>query len=150
MRPIKYSKKYPPIIAIDFDGTISNKTFGKFNYKYRTLGVGYMTIEQEWIDIIKRLHNRGAELILYTCREGYYLKMATDVLNANGILDCFVAINENSQKQLIRFDACEQPRKPIADFYLDDLAGLGVKRDDLLFYLRKIYFTDYYLNHKQK
>lgn len=147
MRKEKYARKYPPIIAIDFDGTISKYTFGRFNYLLRNFGEGSIEISNDWVNIIKALHQKGAELILYTCREGYYLDMAECVLDYYGILHCFGSINSNTEKQLIRFDAVTQPRKPIADFYIDDLSGAGTRtRENLLDDLRYIYFTDIYLN----
>jgi len=146
MRKEKYAEKYPPIIAIDFDGTISKYTFGKFNILFYMAGPNGVEIDKDWVEVIKKLHQTGAELILYTCREGFYLERALSVLKVNGILECFGSINSNTEKQLKRYNAKWQPTKPIADFYIDDLGGLGSDRNDLLNQLIEIYLTDTYLN----
>jgi len=101
---------YPPIVAIDFDGTI--------------YADGYPDIEEghfvkDAIDSIKIIQNAGWRTVLWTCREGDYLKDARQVLNDEGIyMDGY---NENilTQEELDEF-GFKDTRKIGADVYIDD------------------------------
>lgn len=88
------------VIAIDFDGTITDKNIfpeiGKF--------------KEHAIDAIRNLQAHGHKVVLWTCREGRYLNAARLALNREGIyLDDY----NYSPYQL-------QSRKIVADVYIDD------------------------------
>ena len=60
---------------------------------------------------------RGAQLVLWTCREGQRLKEAVEWCRAQGLE--FDAVNENIASRLNNYPDC---RKVGADIYIDDLA----------------------------
>ena len=93
-------------IAIDFDGCL-------FADKWPEIG------EPNWdvINKAKREKEKGALLILNTCREGDRLDEALVACIEHGLH--FDAINENVQE---RIDAWGDCRKPGADEYWDDRA----------------------------
>lgn len=95
------------LIAIDFDETITDNT------PYPITG----KIRPEAITYIKRLHNDGYTLALWTCRYGRYLEEALDLLKDSNLLQYFTYIND---------DGMDRPcRKIVADFYIDDRSTFG-------------------------
>ena len=95
------------ILAVDFDGTIVEDVFPKIG-----------TPKQGAIESLKYLQFFGVQIILWTCRDGEYLKQAVNYLASNGIL--LTKINDNSDS--INF----KPSKKIyADYYLDDRSFPG-------------------------
>lgn len=97
------------VIAIDFDDTITKPSI------FPTMG----EIRPEAIEVIKMLKERYI-LILWTCREGLFLKEAVDALLNCGIK--FDYINECPQKT----------RKVVADIYIDDRAFGGCVDWDII------------------
>jgi len=107
----------PFVIAADFDDTI-------FKNAWHTKGEP----NQEVIDKLKEFKKFGAEIALWTCREGTKLKEAVQKCKDVGLeLD---SINENtpSTKVTIKEMAKEWGDEPfaeskiLANFYLDDRA----------------------------
>ncbi len=95
-------------IGIDFDGTIVKCNYpdvGKFKFLA--------------IPTIKWLKNKGYTLILWTCREGKYLKNALEACRSVGIE--FDFINENSPARIKQYNG--DCRKLSCDFLLDDMAN---------------------------
>jgi hypothetical protein len=62
---------------------------------------------------MKWMHEHGCYIIVWTCRSGDVLKLATDFLDNNGV--CYDAVNENWPG--LPF---ETSRKICADTYIDD------------------------------
>ena len=88
------------VIAVDFDGTITEKNC------FPEIG----KIREHVEDAIRNLQNAGHKVVLWTCREGKHLDEARVFLRLNGIeLDGF----NYSPYQL-------QSRKIVADVYIDD------------------------------
>lgn len=98
---------FPKVIAIDFDGTLCEDKYPK--------------IGNPKLDVIHRIldeQNRGAKVILWTCRCGDELQEAVVACKRWGIrLD---AVNENLSERIERFHS--DPRKVGADEYWDDKA----------------------------
>lgn len=88
------------VIACDFDGTITDKNV------FPQIG----EIKDYALEAIHNLQAAGHKIVLWTCREDYYLDEARKWLNNHGIdLDCY----NYSPYQL-------QSRKIVADVYIDD------------------------------
>lgn len=88
------------VIAIDFDGTITNKNcFPEIS-----------ELRPHVVEAIKNLQAHGHKCILWTCREGIYLERAICFLHEN---DINLAGYNFSPYQL-------QSRKIAADVYIDD------------------------------
>lgn len=97
---------YPPILAVDFDGTI--KKSGELNDYDSELSFCCK-------EALTGLKNKGCKLILWTCRDGDLLEKAKEYLEKHGILHLFDAFNENTQ------EAFTTSNKIYADYYIDDL-----------------------------
>lgn len=98
-------KRRYKIAAIDFDGVIkptveSNK---------------YEPPEPECIKTLHELKKAGWKLILWTCRAGRNLKIATNYLEKHNILYLFDAINDNVHPVLYKTS-----QKIIATVFIDD------------------------------
>lgn len=95
------------ILAVDFDGTIVDDAFPQIG-----------KVKPNAIESIKYLQSFGVQIILWTCRDGEYLRRALEFLFNNGIK--ITKANENSDS--INF----KPSKKIyADYYLDDRSFPG-------------------------
>lgn len=92
------------VIAIDFDGTITDKT------PYPNTG----KIREECVDIIRKLSDNYI-LILWTCRKGKDLKEAKNI--CKNLQLKFSYINKSPYKNT--------SRKIGADFYIDDKSITG-------------------------
>ena len=103
----------PFILACDFDDTL-------FSGSYPEKGEPI----QEIIDKVKEFIENGAEVVLWTCREGKTLEEAVARCKEVGLE--FAAINENSPSQVEYLEEEKfkgnvfATRKIFADFYLDD------------------------------
>ena len=95
---------YNPIVAVDFDGTLS------LDAQYPNIG----RFNTHLYEALMKLRGIGWSIVLWTCREGKELKEAV-VWCANNGLE-FDAINENPPH--IPFKS----RKVVADMYIDDRA----------------------------
>lgn len=88
------------VIAIDFDGTITDKN------EFPQIGKW----KEHAIEAIKNIQCHGHNCILWTCREGYYLDLAKEALEKEGLK---LSGYNYSPYQL-------QSRKIVADIYIDD------------------------------
>ena len=95
---------YKPIVAVDFDGTLS------LDSQYPNIG----RFNTHLYEALMKLKGIGWSIVLWTCREGKELKEAV-VWCANNGLE-FDAINENPPE--VPFKS----RKVVADMYIDDRA----------------------------
>ena len=88
------------VIAIDFDGTITDKNI------FPQIGEP----KEYAVEAIHNIQKAGHQIVLWTCREGYSLEEAKKWLQENGIIISFYNF---SPYQL-------QSRKIVADVYIDD------------------------------
>ena len=95
---------YKPIVAVDFDGTLS------LGSQYPNIG----RFNTPLYEALMRLRGIGWSIVLWTCREGKELKEAVEWCANNGLE--FDAINENPSH--VPFKS----RKVVADLYVDDRA----------------------------
>ena len=95
---------YNPIVAVDFDGTLS------LDSQYPNIG----RFNTHLYEALMKLRGIGWSIVLWTCREGKELKEAVEWCANNGLE--FDAINENPSH--VPFKS----RKVVADMYIDDNA----------------------------
>ena len=93
------------ILAVDFDGTLCTHAFPEIGH-----------INQELFDKVLKLKNDGHQIVLWTCREGHYLKQAVDWCEVRGLK--FDAVNRNIPE--IDCNPSFARSKIYADKYLDD------------------------------
>lgn len=95
----------PPIVAVDFDGTLVEDRFPDIGNEKAAM-----------CDAIKRLQNFGVKTILWTSRTGKLLEDAVNWCEDNGFN--FTKINENIDEvqELTGLDT----RKVYANVYIDD------------------------------
>ena len=94
------------LIAVDFDGTITN--IGTYPH----LG----TINEKAVEVLKDLQTKGNQIILWTCRSGELLNNAIKACKDCGLE--FDYINESP------FETGS--RKIVADIYIDDACLGGI------------------------
>ncbi len=105
----------PFVLAVDYDDTL-------FSGGIEAEG----TSKEEIINKVKEFKENGAEIVLWTCREGNGLKEAVKKCEEVGLK--FDSINENSPSVVKYIMGKEKEgwtlasRKILADFYLDDKA----------------------------
>ena len=95
---------YKPIVAVDFDGTLS------LDSQYPNIG----RFNTHLYEALMELKGIGWSIVLWTCREGKELREAVIWCANNGLE--FDAINENPSH--VPFKS----RKVVADMYIDDRA----------------------------
>ena len=95
---------YNPIVAVDFDRTLS------LDAQYPNIG----RFNTPLYEALMKLRGIGWSIVLWTCREGKELKEAVEWCANNGLE--FDAINENPPE--VPFKS----RKVVADMYIDDRA----------------------------
>lgn len=95
---------YKPIVAVDFDGTLS------LDSQYPNIG----RFNTPLCEALMKLKGIGWSIVLWTCREGKELREAVEWCKTNGLE--FDAINENPPE--VPFKS----RKVVADMYVDDRA----------------------------
>ena len=100
--------KKPKIIAVDFDGTLATVK------KFPAIGEPI----QSTIELLKHEQEKGARLILWTCRANERLDAAVEWCKAQGLH--FDAINENLPDIIEAFGG--DTRKIFANEYWDDRA----------------------------
>lgn len=93
------------IIAVDFDGTIIKNVFPSDEKKNVPLA----------FETLKDFQSLGHKLILWTARDGAYLKGAVDHCESNGVI--FWGINENPEQKRLN-----NSPKVRADIIIDDSA----------------------------
>lgn len=98
----------PDIIAVDFDGTLCTNV-------HPFIG----DPNQELINVLIGLREKGAKLILWTCRAGSVLAQAVEWCKSFGLE--FDAVNENLPGIVQAFG--HDSRKIYADLYIDDRAA---------------------------
>ena len=96
------------IYAVDFDGTLCSDGFPDIGIPNKSLIV-FLCEEKA----------KGAEIILWTMREGKILNQALDWCKKQGLE--FDAVNDNAQSQKQLWG--NNPRKVYADCYFDDKNG---------------------------
>ncbi len=101
----------PPIIAVDFDGTITAEN----DYHNFTMDA---PLKRGCVEVLQKLKNKGAKIILYTCREGSDLEQAVEYCKLHNIPIDYV--NENVPWLIEAWG--NNSRKVYADYYVDDLA----------------------------
>ena len=94
------------IIAVDFDGTITNIN------TYPHIG----TINDKAIEVLTKLQKNGHKIILWTCRNGDTLDDAVNACKDCGLI--FDYINESPHET--------GSRKIVADIYIDDAVLGGI------------------------
>ena len=95
----------PPVLAVDFDGTLVED-------KYPNIGRINTTV---W-NAVLNAQNKGYKLIFWSCRNGEALEDAVSFCAHNGLH--FDAINENIDEVKVLYGG--DTRKVFADIYLDD------------------------------
>ena len=96
------------IYAVDFDGTLCS---------YMWPGIGEPNTEL--IDRLISEKQNGAELILWTMREGEALREALEWCSMHGLE--FDAVNDNLER--LQREYGNNPRKVYGDIYIDDHNG---------------------------
>ena len=119
---------YKPIVAVDFDGTLS------LDSQYPNIG----RFNTHLYEALMRLRSIGWSIVLWTCREGKELREAVEWCKMNGLE--FDAINENPSH--VPFKS----RKVVADMYIDDRAYMPTTAfykfvDDIVFMHNYQYLT---------
>ena len=109
---------YKPIVAVDFDGTLS------LDSQYPNIGRFNTPLYED----LMKLKGIGWSIVLWTCREGKELKEAVEWCANNGLE--FDAINENPPE--VPFKS----RKVVADLYVDDRAYMPTS--DFFLFLKNI------------
>lgn len=107
-RNIGVNDKMTKIIAVDFDGTL-------FTDEYPDVGCPIWKV----INYCKEQKDKGAILILWTCRNGEDLTEAVELAKSVGI--DFDYVNENTRENLAMYGGRDN-RKIYADEYIDDKA----------------------------
>ena len=98
-------KLFPPILAVDFDGTLVENAFpgiGKFN--------------DEVLTAVKAYKLMGWKIILWSCRTDKMLEDAVKACEAQGLI--FDAVNDNLPEVQAYFGG--NTRKIFANLYWDD------------------------------
>lgn len=106
----KTFKDLPPIVAVDFDGTLVDDNFPDIG-----------KVHEDMFRVIKTIKNMGVKIILWTSRNncekfGNNLDDAVKFCKEHGLE--FDAINENIQE--VQELTGEDTRKVYADLYIDD------------------------------
>ena len=111
------SERPRQIYAVDFDGTLA-----------RTRWPDILGENTEVIEFVRRLMARGDQWILWTNREGEHLEEALAWLEERGLVPD--AVNDNLPELKRQFG--NNPRKPFANFYIDDhnAGGLRLPSDE--------------------
>lgn len=93
------------IYAVDFDGTLCSEAWPDIGEPNREL-ISFLLGEKR----------NGAELILWTMREGELLQNAVEWCKGHGLV--FDAVNDNLERAKREWN--NNPRKVYADVYIDD------------------------------
>lgn len=102
-----YTGDRPTVIAVDFDGTLCERSFPD-------IGAPKLWL----INCLGNLQKRGAFVVLWTCREGVLLDNALRFLEVYGFFPD--AVNANAPFLIEKFG--NDCRKVGADYYIDDKA----------------------------
>ncbi|MMZ43623.1 hypothetical protein D1872_51860 [compost metagenome] len=98
------------VLAVDFDGTITEQP---------DMATYPMTDRPHAVRVLRRLHEDGVRLQLWTCRTGRFLDEAVEFLQHKGIAEVFETINDQLPEVYQKY-APNVARKLGADFYIDD------------------------------
>jgi hydroxymethylpyrimidine pyrophosphatase-like HAD family hydrolase len=107
-------KETPLVIAIDFDGTIVNS-------QWPDLG----DPKPNAVEVIRRLHDEGHRIIIWTCRGADDTKKAHDWLFKHGVPHQSINIQDRDIVENFKGDV----RKILADVYIDDKQLGGIPDD---------------------
>lgn len=99
-------KLFPPILAVDFDGTLVSNRFPG-------IGEPYVVVAKT----VKAYKDAGWKIILWTCRTGEMLKEAVRFCHETLGIE-FDAVNDNLPE--VREYFGENTRKVFANLYWDD------------------------------
>lgn len=97
------------VLAVDFDGTITTEPEMD----------NPLVLQPRCKEVLSRLREDGARLILWTCRSGAALEQAKQFLDEEGMLELFEVINDQLPEIKEKYFP-EVARKVGADFYIDD------------------------------
>lgn len=104
----KYDEKklFPPILAVDFDGTLVSNKFPEIG-------------EPDWVvsGVVRSYQEMGWKVILWTCRTGDMLQDAVDFCKETLGIE-FDAVNDNLPEVQAHFGG--NTRKVFANLYWDD------------------------------
>jgi predicted phosphatase len=97
------------VLAIDFDGTITTEPdMGK-----------ELRLQPHVKEVLTELKERGARMILWTCRSGAALNEALVFLQRNGMRHLFEEVNDQLHEIQEKYSP-DVARKVGADYYIDD------------------------------
>lgn len=107
-------KLYPPILAVDFDATITEKN--EFPHCGKPMPGA--------ITALKYLHKKGCIIILWTCRVNKDLKVAVEYCQSHDIPIDYVNKNipeiESKYAHLQKLIKLDTHSKVFANYYIDD------------------------------
>lgn len=106
----KFQPSLPPILAVDFDGTLVDDRFPEIG-----------PIKWDVWEAVESYRLLGYKIILWTCRDGDRLKDAVKFCADNGMV--FDAVNRNTPEVIKLYN--NDTRKVYADIYVDD-KGVGL------------------------
>ena len=104
------------IYAVDFDGTLAKTEYPRI-----------LEANEEVVEFVQKVQERGDEWILWTNREGETLDSALAWLFQRGLRP--TAINDNVRR--VKEFMGRNPRKVYADYYIDDHNVGGVSLPEL-------------------
>lgn len=107
----------PPVLAVDFDGTLVQNRFPLIGEVNKTV----------WDAVIQAQKN-GYKLILWSCRNGDALHDAVEFCSKKGLH--FDAINDNIDEVKVMYGG--DTRKVFADMYIDDRCGVLTRSGEFL------------------
>lgn len=102
----------PFVLAVDYDDTLFENAFPEKGDP-----------KDDIINKVKEFQDNGAEIVLWTCREGEKLQDAVDACSEQGLK--FDAVNANAPSVIAYMEDKEDifaQHKINADFYVDDKA----------------------------
>ena len=109
IKPYNEKELFPPIIAVDFDGTLVTNKFPEMGEVRTTI----------W-DAVVTYQKMGWKIILWTCRTDSMLDDAVKFCADRGLI--FDAVNQNIPEVQEYYHG--DTRKVFANLYIDDRSGL--------------------------
>lgn len=105
--PNGYNEKtmFPPILAVDFDGTLVENKFPEIG-----------AIRETMLRAVKAYQSAGWRIILWTCRTGDMLEAAVNFCKEHGLVPDEVNRNIPEVQEVYGGDT----RKVFANMYIDD------------------------------
>lgn len=107
-----------PIVAFDFDETLTNVGYSALNLAYQRGEDLAIYANQALIDTLTRLHNDGCVIIVWTCRHTKEdMWIVKEFLKRMEVYHKINYINENPPELVKRYG---DSRKVFADYYIDN------------------------------